>query len=78
MIHWMTDKRFHRKSVIHASNEYVDGETHVNTCESYGSLVRPWLSPSRHFKDIFTHYLRTFQLRTKYTANLGEKSRVSV
>ncbi len=27
--------------------EYVDGDVHVNTCESHGSLVRSWLSPHR-------------------------------
>lgn len=32
------NERFHRESVIHADNEYVDGKTHVNTCESHGSL----------------------------------------
>ena len=33
------DDRFHRESVIHANNEYIDGDVHVNTCESHGSLV---------------------------------------
>ena len=39
------DERFHHESVIHGDGEYVDGEAHVNTCESHGSLLRPWLSP---------------------------------
>ena len=38
------DERFHCEAVIHANNEYIDGEVRMNTCESHGSLVRPWLS----------------------------------
>ena len=57
------DERFHRESVTHANNEYVDGEIHVNACESHGSPVRPWLSPRQGVsEDKLTHYLRAFQL----------------
>ena len=58
------DERFHRESVIHSDEEYVDGAVHVNTCESHGSLLRPWLSPHRGIsKDKLTPYPRAFQLR---------------
>jgi transposase-like protein len=39
------DENFHRESVIHSDGEYVDGDAHVNTCESHASLARRWLSP---------------------------------
>lgn len=41
------DDAFDREYVVHSDGEYADGEVHVNTCESHGSLVRPWLSPHR-------------------------------
>jgi len=69
------DERFHRESVIHADDEYVDGEAHVNTCESHGSLVRPWLSPHRGVsKDKLTHYLRAFQLRRRIYRKPGQEA----
>lgn len=55
---------FHREYVVHGDGEYATGEVHVNTCESHGSLLRPWLSPHRGIsKDKLTQYLRAFQLR---------------
>jgi transposase-like protein len=55
------DDTFERESVIHGDGDYVDGEVHVNTCESHGSLLRPWLSPHRGVsKDKLTQYLRAF------------------
>jgi transposase-like protein len=39
------DDAFHREYVVHEDGEYVDGDVHVNTCESHGSLARSWLSP---------------------------------
>ena len=69
------DERFHRESVIHADDEYVDGEAHVNTCESHGSLVRPWLLPYRGVsKDKLTHYLRAFQLRRRIYRKPGQEA----
>ncbi|EMA47052.1 Insertion element protein [Halococcus saccharolyticus DSM 5350] len=69
------DERFHRESVIYADNKYVDGEAHVNTCESHGSLVRPWLSPHRGVsKDKLTHYLRAFQLRRQIYRKPGREA----
>jgi transposase-like protein len=57
-------ENFHRESVIHGDGEYVDGDAHVNTCESHASLARRWLSPHRGVsKDKLTAYLRPFQLR---------------
>ena len=38
------DENYQREAVIHGEGEYVDGDTHVNTCESHASLVRRWLS----------------------------------
>ena len=58
------DDAFERESVVHGDGEYVDEAVHVNTCESHGSLLRPWLSPHRGVsKDKLTPYLRAFQLR---------------
>ena len=58
------DDTFDREYVVHSDGEYVDGAVHVNTCESHGSLLRPWLSPHRGVsKDKLTPYLRAFQLR---------------
>jgi transposase-like protein len=60
------DDSFEREYVIHGDGEYVDGEVHVNTCESHGSLLRPWLSPHRGVsKDKVTPYIRAFQLRQR-------------
>ena len=39
------DAAFDREYVLHDEGEYADGDVHVNTCESHGSLLRPWLSP---------------------------------
>jgi len=41
------DENYQREAVIHGDSEYVDGDAHVNTCESHASLVRRWLSPHR-------------------------------
>ncbi|RJT07172.1 IS1595 family transposase [Halococcus sp. IIIV-5B] len=69
------DERFHRESVIHADNEYVDDDVHVNTCERHGSLVRPWLSPHRGVsKDKLTQYLRAVQLRRELLDEPGRKA----
>jgi transposase-like protein len=32
------DETYQREAVIHGDSEYVDGDTHVNTCESCASL----------------------------------------
>ncbi|EMA43515.1 Insertion element protein [Halococcus saccharolyticus DSM 5350] len=69
------DERFRRESVIHADNEYVDGEAHVNTGESHGRTSDPWLSPHRGVsKDKLTHYLRAFQLRRRIYRKPGRKA----
>jgi transposase-like protein len=39
------DDAFTREYVVHSDGEYVDGDVHVNTCESHASLTRRWLSP---------------------------------
>jgi transposase len=58
------DDAFNREYVVHGDGEYVDGDVHVNTCESHGSLARSWLSPHRGVsKDKLTLYFRAFQLR---------------
>ena len=69
------DERFHRESVIHGDGEYADGDVHVNTCESHGSLLRPWLSPHRGIsKDKLTPYLRAFQLRRQLFRKPGREA----
>ena len=69
------DDAFTREYVVHGDGEYVDGDVHVNTCESHGSLVRSWLSPHRGVsKDKLTPYLRVFQLRRRVYRKPGEKA----
>ena len=41
------DDAFDREYVVHGDGEYVDGDVHVNTCESHASLARRWPSPHR-------------------------------
>jgi len=68
------DDAFTREYVVHGDGEYVDGDVHVNTCESHGSLVRSWLSPHRGVsKDKLTLYLRAFQLRREVFRKPGEE-----
>jgi transposase-like protein len=58
------DDAFDREYVVHGDGEYADGDVHVNTCESHGSLARSWLSPHRGVsKDKLTPYLRALQVR---------------
>jgi len=46
---------------LEVDREYVDGDVHVNTCESHASLARRWLSPHRSIsKDRLTPYFRAF------------------
>ena len=69
------DESFHREVVIHGDGEYVDGDAHVNMCESYASLARRWLSPHRGVaKDKLTPYLRTFQLRRRILRKSGQEA----
>ncbi|WP_135807389.1 IS1595 family transposase [Halorussus marinus] len=69
------DDAFNREYVVHGDGEYVDGDAHVNTCESHGSLARSWLSPHRGVsKDKLTSYLRTFQLRRRVYRKPGEET----
>ncbi|GGK78930.1 hypothetical protein GCM10009067_34040 [Haloarcula sebkhae] len=61
------DEDYHRESVIHGDGEYVDGDAHVNSCESHASLARGsrrieasqktnWLriSDRSNFDDVFS------------------------
>jgi transposase-like protein len=69
------DENYQREAVIHGDGEYVDGDAHVNTCESHASLVRRWLSPHRGIsKDKLTPYLRAFQLRRRIFQKPGRKA----
>ncbi len=69
------DDAFTREYVVHGDGEYVDGDVHVNTCESHGSLVRSWPSPHRGVsKDKLTLYLRAFQLRRRIYRKPGEEA----
>ena len=73
------DDAFTREYVVHGDGEYVDGDVHVNTCESHGSLVRSWLSPHRGVsKDKLTLYLRAFQLRREVFRKPGEEGLKSI
>jgi len=66
------DDAYQRSVVVHGDGEYVDGDAHVNTGESHGSLLRPWLSPHRGVsKDKLTPYLRAFQLRRRIFRKSG-------
>ena len=67
------DDAFTREYVVHGDGEYVDGDVHVNTCESHASLARRWLSPHRGIsKDRLTPYLRAFQLRREVFRKPGK------
>jgi transposase len=69
------DDAFTREYVVHGDGEYVDGDVHVNTCESHASLTRRWLSPHRGVsKDRLTPYLRAFQLRREVFRKPGEEA----
>jgi len=69
------DDAFTREYVVHGDGEYVDGDVHVNTCESHASLARRWLSPHRGVsKDRVTLYLRAFQLRREVFRKPGEEA----
>ena len=69
------DDAFTRDYVVHGDGEYVDGDVHVNTCESHASLARRWLSPHRGVsKNRLTPYLRAFQLRREVFRKPGEEA----
>ena len=69
------DDAFTREYVVHGDGEYVDGDVHVNTCESHTSLARRWLSPHRGVsKDRLTPYFRAFQLRREVFRKPGEEA----
>ena len=69
------DDAFTREYVVHGDGEYVDGDVHVNTCESHASLARRWLSPHRGVsKDRLTPYFRAFQLRREVFRKPGEEA----
>ncbi|PSQ17176.1 IS1595 family transposase [Halobacteriales archaeon QS_8_69_26] len=69
------DDAFTCEYVVHGDGEYVDGEVHVNTCESHASLARRWLSPHRGVsKDRLTPYLRAFQLRREVFRKPGKEA----
>jgi transposase-like protein len=69
------DDAFEREYVIHGDGESIDREVHVNTGESHGSLLRPWLSPHRDVsKDKLAQCLRTFQLRRELFDRPGRKA----
>jgi transposase-like protein len=64
-----------RSGSVHGDGEYVDGDVHVNTCESHASLARRWLSPHRGIsKDRLTPYLRAFQLRREVFRKPGKEA----
>ena len=69
------DDAFDREYVVHGDGEYADGDVHVYTCESHGSLARSWLSPYRGVsKDELTPCLRAFQLRRRVYRKPGKEA----
>jgi len=69
------DDAFDREYVVHGDGEYADGDVHVNTRESHGTLARSWLSPHRGVsKDKLTPYLRAFQLRRRVYRKPGKEA----
>ncbi len=65
-----------REYAVHGNGECVGGDVHVNTCESHGSLVRPWLSPHRGVsKDKLAPYLKAFRLRRRVYRKTGKSSK---
>ncbi|MFC6874965.1 IS1595 family transposase [Halobellus marinus] len=69
------DNAFTREYVVHGDGEYVDGDVHVNTCESHASLARRWLSPHRGVsKDRLTPYIRAFQIRREVFRKPGKEA----
>ncbi len=70
---------FTREYVVHGDGEYVNGDAHMSTCESHGSLVQSWLSPYRGVsKDKLTPYHRAFQLRHEVYRKPGEEALKSI
>jgi transposase-like protein len=62
------------KAVIHGEGVYVDGDAHVNTCESHASLVRRWVSPHRGVsKEKLIAYPRPFQHRRRTLSKPGQE-----
>jgi transposase-like protein len=69
------DDAFDREYVVHGDGEYADGDVHVNTCESHGSLARFWLSPHRGVStDKLTPSLRAFQPRRRIYRKPGKEA----
>ncbi len=69
------DDAFTREYVVHGDGEYVDGDVHVNICESHASLARRWLSPHRGVsKDRLTPYLRALQIRREIFRKPGKEA----
>ena len=58
------DDAFTREYVVHGDCEYVDGDVHVNTCESHRGVS----------KDKLTPYLRAFQLHRRVYRKPGEEA----
>ena len=69
------DDTFDREYIIRSDGEYANEDVHINTFESHGLLVRPWLSPHRGIsKGKLTPYLRAFQLRRELYRKLGDEA----
>ena len=65
---------FDRQYVVH-SDEYADGDVHVNTCESHASSARRWFSSHRGVsKDKLTSCPRALQLRKCVRGNPGDEA----
>ncbi len=69
------DDSYDREYVVHGNGEYVDGDVHVNGCESHASLARRWLSPHRGIsKTRLTLYFRALHLRRDIYRKPGDEA----
>jgi len=69
------DDSYDREYVVHGDGEYVDGDVHVNGCESHASLARRWLSPHRGIsKTRLTLYFRALHLRRDIYRKPGDEA----
>lgn len=69
------DDAFTHEYTVHGDGKYVDGDVHLNTCESHASLARRWLSPHQDVsKDRLTQHIRAIQLRWELYRKPGREA----
>jgi transposase-like protein len=62
-----------REYVVHGDGEYVDGDVHVNTCESHASLARRWRYIEASLKTDSHRISERFSSAVKCSANRVKK-----